>query len=118
MNQEARIQKLIATFAEEARKHYDATMRGDWRQTNQHAKRIAVTFHAVTDVGNNARDALLRLTEDQDDAVASMAALYSLKYATSKALAALSRISKRSDLLGFEAQQAIQRWHEGTWQLE
>lgn len=113
-----KIHQLIDTFAEETRKHYDTTMKGDWKQTNKHAKRISSTFLAITEIGEEARNALLQLAKGEDEIVASMAATYSLKYATDEAKLVLNRIARRSDLLGFKAAQALQRWQEGAWQLE
>lgn len=118
MTSEVKIQKIVAMFADATRKHYEATMRGDWRQTNKHAKRIATAFRSITETGEEARNALLQLAQSDDDVVASMAAAFSLKYATEEAKLTLRRIAKRNDLLGFEAEQALQRWEEGTWQLE
>jgi hypothetical protein len=58
------------------------------------------------------------MTESPNLAVAEMAAVYSLKYDPLRALAALRRISQEPGLIGFGARQAIQRWEEGSWQLE
>lgn len=118
MNSVVQIQKLIDTFAAETRKHYVATLKGDWKQTNKHAEEISTAFQAITQIGEEARNALLQLAMGEDEVVASMAATYSLKYAPNEAVLVLNQIARRSNLLGFEAAQALQRWQERTWQLE
>jgi hypothetical protein len=115
---DASIQRLVARFAEAARNHYDATLQGDWRKANKNAKRIADIFHSLVATGEEGKQALLELTNGKDLAVASMAATFSLKYATTQATAVLERIAIQPDLLGFKAQQSLKRWQEGSWQLE
>ncbi len=112
------IDKLVAHFVKAARKHYEATMTGNWRETNKQAKRIRKAFQGIRKIGENARQALLAQTENQDLAVASMAATYSLKCNTQQAQTVLQRIAKEPGIIGFEAQQALQRWKEGDWHLD
>ena len=47
-----------------------------------------------------------------------MAAVYSLKYDPSKSLKALRNMVKEDGIIGFQAEQAIKRWEEGTWKIE
>jgi glycine cleavage system aminomethyltransferase T len=112
------IQKLIDTFADAAHKHHRETLEGTAKKVNVQAKRITHTFHQIIVKGEVARKALLQLTKSEDIAVAKMAAVFSLKYATEEATVVLRGIAQRPDLLGFEAKQALKRWEEGTWQLE
>lgn len=118
MTPELEIQQMITKFAVASYKHQEAIMEGNSRKANRHAKQIAETFQKIVTTGELARKALLQLTQSEDDAVAAMAATFSLKYATDEAIAVLKRIAKRPDLLGFRSEQAIKRWEEGTWQLE
>ncbi len=113
------IDQLIADFVKTAKKSHEATLSGDSRKVNIQAKRIHHVFKKISMIGNSAREALLKQVDNDDDAVASLAATYSLKYNTEKAKAALKRISENNTgILGFGAEQALKRWQEGTWQLE
>ena len=112
------IDKLIADFVEAARKHHEATMTGNWRETNKQANRIRKAFQGIKRFGEDARQALLAQTENQDPAVASMAATYSLKYSPQQAQTVLQRIAGEPGIIGFEARQALQRWKEGDWHLD
>jgi len=111
------IKKLVKEFEDASKKHYAATTRNS-RYANIQARRINRIFSQIVEIGDDARVELLKLTENENDHVASMAAVYSLKFNPEKSLSALYRVSKKTGLIGFEAEQAIQRWKEGTWQLE
>ncbi len=112
------IQKLLANFTEASINHYDASMAGDWRTANVQAKKINKSFLALANLGADARKALLDLVDMETLPVAAMAAVYSLKFSPERALATLQKIAKEPGLIGFEAEQAIKRWTEGSWQLE
>jgi hypothetical protein len=112
------IDSIIVAFVEASKSHYDATMAGDHEAANKQAKELHNLFQKITSLGTDARKALLAKTEDDDMAVVAMTAVYSLKYDTERSLAALKRIADDPSLIGFEAQQAIKRWEEGSWQLE
>jgi hypothetical protein len=113
-----RIDKLIEDFSTAARKHHEATMQGHWQETNRQARNISRAFHRITEAGDSARQALLAQVHNDDLAVASSAAVFSLKYDTERSLEALQRIAKEPGIIGFGAKQAILRWEEGEWQLE
>lgn len=110
--------KLVAQFAEAAARSFDASLRGDWRTNNRWVRRQIKTFHRIIELGDVARDELLTLLNHQNLAVAKSAAVFSLKYATEQSIATLTRIAREPGILGFEARHALQRWEEGTWQLE
>jgi hypothetical protein len=115
---ENQIDKLIAVFANAAKEHYAAIMRGDWREANKQAKRLSNAFHEITAIGERARREFLALVDSEDLAIATAAAVYSLKFNTERSKAALQRIATEPGMIGFRAQQALQRWDEGAWQLE
>ena len=112
------IDRLIADFVKAAKKHHEATMQGYWPETNKQAKRISKTFRDLVEIGESARQALLALVDSDDLAVASAAAVFSLKYDTERSQVALRRIAKEPGIIGFGAEQALKRWEEGAWQLE
>ena len=116
MNEE--IVDLIERFAAASRKHYDATMEGDYETANQQADHVHETFLKLREKGTEAREALLGIGTEGDDAAAVMAATYSLKYAPDRSLRALKRLSADSGILGFQASEAIKRWKAGEWRLE
>ena len=109
--------KLIEDFIDAAEKHREATTTNSQR-ANKQAKRIHKIFLEIIDSGTSAREALLQLTNHDNLAVASMAAVYSLKYNPEKSLAVLKQIAQTPGVIGFEARHAIQRWEEGVWELE
>ncbi|NJM39409.1 MAG: hypothetical protein HC853_00885 [Anaerolineae bacterium] len=96
----------------------EALLKGDWRTGNPLAKKYDAAFRKIIEYGEEGRNALLALTEHPNVSVAEMAAVYSLKYNPEQCLNVLRRLSSEPGLIGFGAQQAIQRWEEGSWQLE
>lgn len=111
--------KLIEHFVQAAITYHNATMSGKSKIVNRQAKRLHQIFLEIIEIGEDARSALLSLTDHKDDSVALMAATYSLKYDTLKAKSALSRLAKENHgIIGFGAEQALMRWEEGAWQLE
>jgi len=110
--------KLVGQFAEAAEKSYEAMLKGDWRENNRWVKRQVSAFQQIIEIGDIARAELLTLLEDKNLAIAKSAATFSLKYAPERSIATLTRIAKEPGMLGFEAKQALQRWEEGSWQLE
>ncbi len=112
------VDEAVSAFVEATKLHYQATLAGNYKITNKYAQIIDEAFRKIVAMGVEARQALLANVDDDDNAVASMAAVYSLKFNPERALDALRRIADKPGLIGFGAQQAIQRWEEGTWQLE
>lgn len=111
--------KVVDRFIDASKKQHISIMAGDSTKANIQAKRIYKAFLEIREIGNEAREALLEQVDNTDDGVASLAATFSLKYNTEKSLNALKRISEQNTgIIGFEAQQAILRWKEGSWQLE
>lgn len=109
---------LTKQFEESARKHYAATMQGDYRAVSREAKKTEKIFLRIRELGPSAREALLQLALASEPEVAVRAAAYSLKYSPEQSLQILSQISKDRGMLGFGAEQAIKRWKSGEWNLE
>lgn len=94
-------------------------MAGDWQENNKWAKKQAKAFQQIIAIGDIAREELLTLLEHENLNVVLNAAVFSLKYDTEKSLTALEKIAATdSGIVGFRAEQAIQRWQEGSWRLE
>ena len=117
MNEE-KVEELIEKFSQAAKSHYVVSVAGDWRTANRNAAIIRKTVKSLNNLGENARKALLAQTDNQDLSVSAMAAVYSLKYAPEKSVYTLTKIAKETGLIGFEAEQALQRWEEGEWKLD
>lgn len=118
MDKGDQINKVINRFIDASRKQHVLIMAGDSTKANIQSKRIRKAFLEIREIGDEAREALLKQVDNEDDNVAALAATYSLKYNTEKSLAALKRISMHAGIIGFEAQHAMLRWEEGEWQLE
>ena len=109
---------LINDFTEAATKHYASTLKGDSRATNTYAKKVSIAYREITVYGSVGREALASLICSPVLEVAAMASVYSLKFSNAAALARLHEISEEKSLLGFEAKHAIERWLDGSWNLE
>jgi hypothetical protein len=112
------IQELIDVFVAAVIGQHEALANGDWRTGNPLAKKYDAAFRKIIEHGDEGRNALLALIEHPNVAVAEMSAVYSLKYSPDQCLKVLRQLSREPGLVGFGAQQAIQRWEEGAWQLE
>lgn len=115
---EHNIGELVERFTAAARKHFTASLAGDWRSANREAKVIRKIANHIFDLGEDARKALLAQTDNEDLYVSTLAAAYSLKFSPDKCLAILTKISKEPGLIGFEAKQALLRWEQGEWMLD
>jgi hypothetical protein len=112
------LDKLARQFAEHVIAQNSAIRRGDARMGNRHAKGQLKCAHQLMRVGEEGTKELASLFNHQDPGVREMAAVFLLKRRTGEALALLSELSKLPGLVGFGAEQAIERWNEGTWDLE
>lgn len=112
------IDKLIAEFSDAARKHHDSTLEGNSRKINKQAKKMADAFSEIVRHGHRGREALLSLVDDENLAVAQMAATFSLKYAPERCIEVLTKLAKDPGIIGFGASQALLRWEEGSWKIE
>lgn len=115
---EKKIDELINKFTLAAKRHYEASLVGDWKTANQNAVVIRQIVRKLNGLGEEARKALLDQTKNQEPSVSAMAAVYSLEYAPEESVKVLTEIAKGPDLIGFEATQALQRWKEGEWNLD
>jgi len=115
---EKEINNLIEIFSSAAKNHYEASLIGDWRTANKKAAIIRKTVKKLRSLGDEAREALLAQSDSEELSISAMAAVYSLLYSPEKSISVLARIAKEPGLIGFEAEQALQRWREGTWKLE
>jgi len=114
---EQKVEELIREFNRAAKSHYEASLAGNWRIANKEAATIRKVVLSLRSLGEKGTEALLAQTDHENLCISSMAAVYSLKYAPEKSISVLTRIAKDPGLSGFEAEQALQRWKEGEWDL-
>jgi len=111
-----RLIRLLHRFAATATAHHQALEAMDEERANTHARMIAGLYRSIAGSGEGGRQALLELAGDRDPIVAGMAAVYSIRYDSTRSLAILARVALEPGLLGFRAQVAIERWESGEWQ--
>ncbi len=112
------VERLIARFARAAAHHHAALEEMDEEEANRQAFLLGRLFAGIAAHGADGRASLLRLLTSDRPAVAGMAAVYSLRFATEEALQVLRRIAEEPGLLGYRASVAIERWERGEWELE
>jgi hypothetical protein len=117
MNDDERIPQLVESFINAAIKHQVLSLK-DWKTANREAKELQRIFLELKSIGRPGREALLALVKSEKPSVALMASVYSLKYDTKKSMKTLKSLAKEADFIGFQAEQAIKRWEEGTWNIE
>ncbi len=118
VNQKLHLEKLVNQFADATAKQTDAIWQGDAKTGNRQAKRLLAAFDKLRSIGNSGRDALVPLLSHQRPDVRVRAAAFLLRHRTAEAMAVLTEIAKGRSLTAFGAQQALERWKEGTWKLD
>lgn len=112
------LERLLHRFARAAERHNSALETMDEEGANRQAFLISRLFASIAAHGVTGRARLLALLASDQPAVAGMAAVYSLRYATQEALPVLRRIAGEPGLLGFRAGMAIERWERGEWEID
>jgi hypothetical protein len=115
---EKNIQELIDDFVNASRIHCETIETGDWKTANKQAKKIHRSFNKIKEFGKNGQDELIKLVDYEDNAVACMAAAYSLSYNAEKSKIALLRISKKPGAIGLMAKQGLKRWENSPTEIE
>lgn len=113
---EERLARLLGRFAAAARAHHAALEALDEVRANAHARMIAGLYEAIVSEGAAGREGLLALVDSDDQVVAGMAAVYSIRYSPDRCVALLRRLAAGGGLLGFRASVALQRWEAGEWE--
>lgn len=109
---------LVNTFAENVAAQDQAIRDGEHRQGNRCAKAYLRAFQDLRARGDDGREALAGLLDDQREPVRAMAAAFLLRYRTSRAEAVLREIAAGTGMTAFGAQEALKRWREGSWALD
>lgn len=108
-----RLNLLIKRFSVAAKAHNEALLALDEECANRHVLLINGLYEAIVREGEIGKEMLLTLVDSSDDAVAGMAAVYSIKYSPDRCVAVLRRLAAGEGLLAFRASVALQRWEEG-----
>jgi hypothetical protein len=113
MQQREKTAKLVEWFAKAAIRHAEAI-----EALQEEAAAIQVEcldrFFATL-LREGGLEQFLLLLDDEDPAVAGMAAVYAMREAPERCTAVLARVAKTPGLLGFRAQAALERWESGEW---
>ncbi|NVN98584.1 MAG: hypothetical protein HXX17_04600 [Geobacteraceae bacterium] len=112
---EVRLQRLLQRFALAAKAHNSAMEAMDAERAEAQGRMLAGLHEALVCSEADGVEKLLELTESSDPVVAGMAAVYSIRHDSRRALAALIKIAKEPGLLGYRAGMAIERWESGEW---
>jgi hypothetical protein len=112
------LEKLVEQFARHVQAETAAGWRGDAQTANRHVDEYLAVFDELRTHGNAGRDALAVLFEHPRMDVRVTAAVFLLRHRTAEAKAILQEAAKGQGMVPFEAQQALQRWEEGTWALD
>jgi hypothetical protein len=112
------LEKLVEEFARHVEAGTDAVWRGDSKAGSTHAGRYIAAFKKLRAQGDAGRDALAVLLQHPRMDVRVTAAACLLRYRTRDAKAVLEEAARGEGMVSFEAQQALQRWEDGTWALD
>ena len=115
---EEMVSDLVTAFAQAAARHYAFTQAGRYRDINREADKIDAAYRKLKSYGDKGKQALLKLLDDADLAVSSMAAAYCMHFAPQECKRVFQRVAKDPGILGLEAQYALKRFDDGSWQVE
>lgn len=114
LQQDEKVAKLVQWFARAALRHAEAMESMDQELAAAEVADLNRYFSALEREGGVEK--LLDLLQDADPAVAGMVAVYGIKLAPKRCLAALAVVARQPGLIGFRAQAALERWEKGDWE--
>ena len=112
------LEGLVKKFADAVVAQSEAQKGGDWRTGNKHAKAYIAAFKALRAHGDQGREALSSLLTHERVDVRTTAAAYLLRYCEDRARPVLETAAKGKGVDAFLAGQALERWEDGTWELD
>jgi hypothetical protein len=112
------LDSLVRRFAQAVIDQENATSRFDIEGANMHARRVSAVFDELCKHGDPGRETLTKLFKHESGQVRVTTAAFLLRYAHDRARAVLAAEAKGDGLLALAAGQAIQRWEDGTWELD
>jgi hypothetical protein len=112
------VQELVKEFADCTEAQMDEIRKGDAVTGNRYAERCIAAFDKLRTIGDEGLDALASLFFDRRPVVRVNVAAFLLRRKHAEATAVLKREAKGKGLTAFEAEQALERWAEGAWELD
>ncbi|MCH8881178.1 MAG: DUF2019 domain-containing protein [Planctomycetes bacterium] len=112
------LQELVKEFADTVMQQKAEMKSGTARAGNRFARKGARAWEELRSRGDEGREALAALFEDERPDVRAMAAACLLKYRTRDAKRVLKEVAQGEGLAAFGASEALQRWKEGDWHLD
>lgn len=109
---------LVELFAQNVVKQTQSIWHGDAKAGNRCADAYVRAWRQLRSMGDEGREALVKLLDHESSDVRSAAATCLLRYCTEKSRKVLQEIVAGEGLIAFEAQQALERWEEGNWHLD
>lgn len=109
---------LILQFCESSKKHFAATMAGDFRSANKEVDKIQSLYLKIKAQGAEARELLISVALQGENPEAVFAATYSLTHDPDRSMKALKRLSKSPGFLGFQARESMKRWEREEGDLD
>jgi hypothetical protein len=113
MQQQEKIEKLLAWFSRAAIRHAEAIEALQEEEASMLVERLDTFFAAL--IKEDALQSFFTLLNHEDLAVRGMAAVYAMRDAPERCQAVLADIAETPGLLGFRAQAALDMWKSGEW---
>jgi hypothetical protein len=110
----ASLEQLTDAYRRAASAHGEATVAGDHEAANRHHDILAEVYRELRARGTAAKEALLPLMQDPDDAVRSWAAAHGLEFAPEKAEPVLSALAESRGISAFNAKMTLREWRKGN----
>ena len=112
------LQELVSEFADGVMQQKAEMKSGTARAGNLAARKYGRAWDELRTRGDEGREALAALFEDERPDVRAMAAACLLKYRTRDAKRVLKEVAQGEGLAAFGASEVLQRWKEGDWHLD
>jgi len=113
VQQQEKVAKLVQWFARAAHRHAEAIEALQEEAASALVENLDRFYLAIEREGGFQQ--FLNLLDDEDQAVAGMAAVYAMREEPERCTAVLTRIAQEPGLMGFRAQVALERWQSGDW---
>jgi hypothetical protein len=113
LQQQEKVTKLIDWFAKAAVRHAEAVEVMHEESAAVQVECMDRFFAAL--LREDGLERFLTLLENEDPAVAGMASVYAMRNAPERCRPVLAKLAQMPGLIGFRAQNALERWDSGKW---
>ena len=105
---------LLASYAEAAAAHGEASETGDYRKANANHTIVASTYRELRSRGLSTQRSLLSLLNHQNDGVRGWAAAHALEFSPEEGEPVLKALAEtNSGIIGLDAILTLEEWHKG-----